>query len=123
MAAEIIKLDEIRRPRKPRKSKAKSALKPKKFGKGNKNLTQKPPSPIINSHGPLSEPTTAAQAWRGKPLFMPLKRPCWRDGGTRRVEARHSQFASPVDHHGSKAAIHRLMPRHPTLRIFQRYRW
>jgi hypothetical protein len=38
------------------------------------NLTQKPASPIINSHGPLSEPTTAAQAWRGKPLFMAPKR-------------------------------------------------
>jgi hypothetical protein len=34
-------------------------------------LTQKPTSPIINSHGPPSEPTTAAQAWRGSRSSCP----------------------------------------------------
>jgi hypothetical protein len=34
--AEIIKLDEFRQPRKARKPKSKSGLKPKKFGKGHK---------------------------------------------------------------------------------------
>jgi 8-oxo-dGTP pyrophosphatase MutT (NUDIX family) len=38
MAAEIIKLDKFRKSRKPRKSKAKPVLKPKKFGKGPKSF-------------------------------------------------------------------------------------
>jgi hypothetical protein len=38
MAAEIIKLDKFRKSRKPRRTKTKSALKPKRFGKGHNGL-------------------------------------------------------------------------------------
>ena len=36
-----------------------------------KSLTQKPTPPIINSHGPLSNPTTAVRPCSREPLFMP----------------------------------------------------
>jgi len=35
-----------------------------------KNLAQKPTSPIISSHGPLSNPTTAVRSCSREPLFM-----------------------------------------------------
>jgi hypothetical protein len=37
---------------------------------------------IIGSKGPLSKPTTAAQPWRRELVFMPLNRPCQREGAT-----------------------------------------
>ena len=35
-----------------------------------KSLPQKPPSSIINSNGPLSNPTPAVRPWRREPLFL-----------------------------------------------------
>ena len=40
-----------------------------------KSLPQKPPSSIINSNGPLSNPTPAVRPWPRERVFMPLCRP------------------------------------------------
>ena len=72
----------------------------------------------------LSEPIAGTQLCRREPLFMPLKRPCRRDRGTAQVGGKEAFPILPAyDPKASKAVIHCLKPRHPTVRLFQRYRW
>ena len=43
------------------------------------------PVPVRPGEGPFTEPRADAQPWRPELVFMPLKRPCARDGGTAQV--------------------------------------